>query len=309
MAHVGQRAVVVVAVALIVVLLMGVLAIAIIKLAGLKPEQYPFALLGVMMAAFIPAYATILKHYARYNRQLQKWQTESHDEPTRTHVESLIRIGIGRPGRPLEPLADWLLSKRRFGEVIRIHFGAADECGPPLTEHFEPLLLKEGDPTFATVESMNMDVEVSGLLAIKRKFHEFLSRGENTLIFISICLMCSGYSIVGGGTKGILVMIVAGVFGMICFCSSRAGQWLLVPGGLLIRSQPWFSDRSQLELLTPNEAVLVFYIRRDVTWVLVAGSNRRFRKCVTRREADLLVRAWCSPLSPPSIELLTDLQG
>ena len=41
--------------------------------------------------------------------------------------------------------------------------------------------------------------------------------------------------------------------------------------------------------------------------VVVARKDEFERVVLTRREADFVLRAWLSPLSPPAVEKLTDL--
>lgn len=87
-----------------------------------------------------------------------------------------------------------------------------------------------------------------------------------------------------------------------------AKEWLIVPGGLLLRKQGKDRTKSDLELFGPQSSILVALQTRKEAWsVIITDGNRKESIILTMREVDMLLRAWLSPIPPPSVEKLVDL--
>ncbi len=85
-------------------------------------------------------------------------------------------------------------------------------------------------------------------------------------------------------------------------------QWFAVPGGLIVRKVGLRGGSWRVRLFVRERSVLAAYpVRRRLCMVVVARKDEFERVELTRREADFVLRAWLSPLSPPAVEKLTDL--
>jgi hypothetical protein len=90
--------------------------------------------------------------------------------------------------------------------------------------------------------------------------------------------------------------------------SSMKKQWLMLPGGLLLR-EATKSTASNLLLFDATSSVLVAIQRPKKLWTLVVSDGRSEGWLnVTETEASVVLRAWCSPLRPPSVEHLSDFR-
>jgi hypothetical protein len=85
-------------------------------------------------------------------------------------------------------------------------------------------------------------------------------------------------------------------------------QWLLVPGGIVRRSAKSRSSQWKVHLFTRRNAVLLITeSRRSNRQICVADATESATTNVTVAEAQLLLRAWLSPLPPPTADQLSDL--
>ena len=83
-------------------------------------------------------------------------------------------------------------------------------------------------------------------------------------------------------------------------------QWLVVPGGIIVRTATWRSAEWKLHIFRREECVLLHWI--DTNMLAVAGENgQHFTRRVSPAVADFAIRAWLSPLEPPAAERLSDL--
>jgi hypothetical protein len=86
-------------------------------------------------------------------------------------------------------------------------------------------------------------------------------------------------------------------------------QWFLVPGAVVVRKAPWLRGDWKLHLFERGKSVLCVGPTRRRGWlVAVADDQQQVQSAVTRAEADFLLRAWLSPIPPPSADKLTDLE-
>jgi hypothetical protein len=82
----------------------------------------------------------------------------------------------------------------------------------------------------------------------------------------------------------------------------------VVPGGLLFRELARRSGTWNLHVFDRRKSVLIAHRGNFNRWTISVGDNDQRRQItVTQNEADLLLRAWLSPIPPPPVEQLSDL--
>lgn len=82
----------------------------------------------------------------------------------------------------------------------------------------------------------------------------------------------------------------------------------LVPAGMVIRSTGWLRKNSSLHLFTRSNSVLAVFGRNPKSWILLVADRQRIESIgATPGQAAQFLRAWFSPLDPPTIEQLSDL--
>ncbi|HUU85792.1 MAG TPA: hypothetical protein VM243_20030, partial [Phycisphaerae bacterium] len=88
-------------------------------------------------------------------------------------------------------------------------------------------------------------------------------------------------------------------------------QWLIVPGGLVLRRATLFGPGWQVRLFDRRRSVLFVHCMESqghAPWRLsVADADGLERTSATRAEIDLVLRGWLSPHHPPPPDRLTDL--
>ncbi len=86
-------------------------------------------------------------------------------------------------------------------------------------------------------------------------------------------------------------------------------QWLAVPAGIVLRKGKWLKRRWDLHLFGRGGSVLVVYKLYRRQWVLVVANRDACESTLgTKQELDAVLRAWLSPLAPPTLEQLSDLR-
>ena len=81
-----------------------------------------------------------------------------------------------------------------------------------------------------------------------------------------------------------------------------------MPGGLIVRAtRPW-RPAAHVHLYNRRDsALIVQQLFRDKWLLCVADGEASGRTALTKKEAEVTLRAWLSPLPPPPVERLTDL--
>lgn len=89
----------------------------------------------------------------------------------------------------------------------------------------------------------------------------------------------------------------------------RGKQWFAVPGGLVLRKGHVLARRWHVHVFGGGDSVLCVYRNYREQWAFaVADGVTSATGFGTHRETTLLLRAWLSPLEPPGVERLSDLQ-
>ncbi len=217
-----------------------------------------------------------------------------------------------------------LLIERGFaGEIMRTHPTPLEisnrEAIVPIAVQFEPQPLSEAHPSFpglADCDSAESDERPLRSEYPLWKRHYRLSGG---LAFILILAAIVLYSL------GIIINLIAGVgieaselalLLMYCliFASlggtgawSRRSQWALVPAGVIVRKPKRFTQQWNLGYFVHDESILFVHQNNKRQWLaIVAKAEQSEYAYMTKSEADLLLRAWLSPLPPPDKSHLTD---
>lgn len=85
-------------------------------------------------------------------------------------------------------------------------------------------------------------------------------------------------------------------------------QLLAVPGGLCHRRIRRGSDDWNIHLFTRESSVACIYQSGARQWMIVVADEQEHAKCAgTRKEVEFALRAWLSPLDPPTIDQLKEL--
>ncbi len=228
-------------------------------------------------------------------------------------------LGMQRAAR----LARVLAANDRLGHVLLLCPTKSTTPLEPFGIVFDPQALDQTGETFRQLEetggeppadAASMPAEAladdSTWLKVKRNV---VLRGGWIIagIFLFNVLLYAWRSVVEGRILPNLILWIAflslTLFGASGAAQSRK-QWFVVPGGLIVRKAGRLDRRWKVHLLEPARSVLMVFQAGRHQWIVcAAGEDFSDRVVVTKREADFLLRAWLSPLSPPPVEKLTDL--
>ena len=281
-----------------------------------------------VLAVAIPAlFLAVYLIRKRVERQVKRIVESSGADSLSAVVSSVFRgrrkagtLGMQRAAR----LARVLAANKRLGQALRLCPTKSATPLKPFDMVFDPQSLDQTGETFRQLEetggeppddAANVSSEASAddstWLKVKRNV---VLRGGWIIagIFLFNVLLHAWRSFVEGRVQPNLILWIAflslTLFGASGATQSRK-QWFVVPGGLIVRKAGRLDRRWKVHLLEPASSVLMVFQAGRHQWIVCAAAEDfSDRVVVTKREADFLLRAWLSPLSPPPVEKLTDLQ-
>lgn len=194
---------------------------------------------------------------------------------------------------------------------------------PPIDVPVGPIPLDEADPAFhalevGTVQAADEEANgsrrsVSDELTMRRLRKTYLYTGVLfTVVMMSFLFVLTAIaSILARRFDAMLIF-----FGLMLLLASlpllMGGSigpvWLLVPGGLVLRKPKKRGMTSAVHLFRPEQTVLYICQLNKRLWHMVVADGSEFGTSnLSDKELTMLLRAWCSPLAPPSPEKLIDL--
>lgn len=209
-----------------------------------------------------------------------------------------------------------LWKKTRCREIARIR------------DPFEAMLLDESDGAFEELEAaLSGDEKLiqeaadrrrqsqGDALGLRRIGRNIRMKGGRWIIIVF------GFNVVMQGMEALSQRRVTGTFifqflALAIFLvvpygamAWKSQQWWVVPGGIAYRWSGLFDRKGRIHLFERRTSVLCIYEGWRHYWlVAVAESTTSVMKYATVKEVNFLLRAWLSPLRPPPVEMLVDLQ-
>ncbi|OWY71852.1 hypothetical protein B7486_09335 [cyanobacterium TDX16] len=220
-----------------------------------------------------------------------------------------------------------LVAHRAGVSAMRVHWTQKPTAIEPLIVSFTPASLNESDEQFvqladATSKQESAQEKPDGDLrvapedsAIGRLLRRNLRlKGGRLMLGILVFnFVFAAIEAYGRWRLTFGLVMWSATIAMYLFASPTGGplrskEWLIVPGGLLLRKQGKDRTKSDLDLFSPQSSMLLALQTRKETWsVIVTDGNRKESVILTSHEADMALRAWLSPIPPPSVEKLVDL--
>lgn len=238
-------------------------------------------------------------------------------------------IGRHRLIQNLSVVAQSLAIAGRTGVTVRIGSDSDFVEIEPLDERIEPLPLDESAIDAAlqgttrqrtwwerwTPGWTRLETSRSSEL---RGFRRFLNYRGGPAFLLSLVLMIVWitlfYSAGGFGRLRFFAFYLVVMLASVAAASPSLrnmvhGSWFVVPGGVVRRRVGFLSGKVDLHLFDRRRCVLcVHNIRNTLQQVVIADAETSSKKQATRAEVAFLLRAWLSPLEPPPVEQLSDLQ-
>jgi len=315
------------AVRLIAILPACVLAAVYIVIAGFLASRVTYSWVGwVASGLSIILVLGLVGHYQTKRARRAVWRvldrSETSDFTTliRRHFEHERDHELHAP-----ILVQEVVARRALGLTLRSCRPDARRPIVPLGTPHEPIPLDESVPAFkALAQGFASPEEDAGVRSTHERNGGDAVRGTlvrrwrlqgwvNGLACAVLVFWIMLEFLVGNSVD--LWMVLLTVFNLAMFVGGGAGawtshqQWMLVPAGLALRRpKRRRSDQWEVHLFDRRASVLLVRERRPQVWhVWVSDSTQAREVDMTQVEADILLRAWLSPLVPPPVEHLSDL--
>lgn len=213
-----------------------------------------------------------------------------------------------------------------INRIIRLGWAGDWNHCVPFEVQISPRILDENDPVFIELE--NATNEVKSITTGHGKAPSSMPRFLRTIArnievrignWIGLILLGNGLAIecrllIKTGVFSAWMAVYGIAFVVLAILTLRAPsesnhQWLVVNGGLLSRRSRFGATQSRLHLFDRRKSLLCLYQRRKGAWIVCAADSETVDSAIiTRREVDMLLRAWLSPLPPPDVSKLVDFQ-
>lgn len=285
------------------------------------------ALLAFLLSAIVALIVLLSRHDERRTKMeeiVSRYAESDHCAVVREFAQLWAWSG-DRPTITLLP--DMLAKRGLVGETLQVWWKAEPDPIEPLSTAFEVRILDEADAGFCELadaveargEQANSSTEsaqtpTTDQLTIRRILRNIrLKGGWFMVVLFSLFSLIGFWKAFRRGSMTWSTLYWPVFLMMIMFMPVRKSpssetQWLLLPGGLLLRKPTNRGKAVKLHLFDRRRSMLCLYPSRRKTWCLsVADAEKSEVTTITDRERRLLLRAWLSPVAPPPLEQLVDL--
>lgn len=250
------------------------------------------------------------------------------DGDLRSIVDEFMELGgLEGDSPPMGKLPALLVSVGRLGQTMQVGWDAGLELIEPLKIAFEPRLLDETDEAFdelaqaakserseidmSTVDSPTNNSDRLALRWIRRIIN--LKSGWFMIAVLTWPLIGTGLESWERGSVTWQFLALLSFFLVLLPGNTETAllsrqQWLIVPGGLLLRTAANRGREVSLHLFDRRQCAMCVQQQHAGRWhVAVADVEMSESTTITDRECQLLLAAWLSPVAPPPLEQLVDL--
>ncbi len=266
---------------------------------------------------------------------IRKWREQPTMDRARRTVASIGRPELPRAVEkfcehfaleavlPARSICAALVGGGKTGLVIRSYLSDERPRVEPIDVPFEPVPLDQSDAMFSGLEVSTTSDGAGSVDGESRQTKTGFARrieffgGRRVVVFLGVVVVIDALLHWMTGTMlsptfwmlvVCLLVILLGIGGVGAWQHNK--QWLLVPGGLAVRKTARkAASKWGVRLYTRRSSVLFVRQTTKRNWlVCVAEVASSDHVMVTRAEVEMLLRAWLSPLTPPSVHQLSDLE-
>ena len=208
----------------------------------------------------------------------------------------------------------------RWNSTVRLWKRRGPHSGELIDVNVDPVILNEADDRFVELRAavggplISEDRDDGGDWArVGRSFrrHMRLSGGYGGVFMVLLFSVREGLECWKRGSLSfsfIALVIAFAVPFVFLLVESPGSQWLLVNGGLVRRKTRLRGKSPSLHIFDRRSSVMTLCeIWRDMWQLRVDDEKVSATGTLTSAEADMLLRAWLSPIPPPSVDKLIDL--
>ncbi len=285
-----------------------------------------FGIIGLALLAVFVVHLRVATPWAV--RRLGEQLAHRPDTSPRELLDHLIKRERRSEDTTILPIALKLLVERgHVSQAFRLwKHKPAPAVVEPLTHPFEPRLIDETDVGFvalahATEKALSDASEVGSSADDDiRRIPRFMRRNillNGGYLFLLVALLWI--------VRDTILLIRTGEFSfrLLFSCIALAAllwlpvsggaisreQWLVLPGGLLRRTPTKRSNESDLYIFNARRSLLLAIQTPYKAWrLLLSDGEESDWFDATKVEMDIICRAWCSPIKPPTVEQLSDFK-
>ena len=299
----------------VIVALVFILAFASAGIVGL-PRKIAFISIAGLVAVGI---LSIVQYYEKHRRaDIRKMLDELSNRPLHERLESILRGNRSMaPQRMMREVLTRIAQDKPWGAAVRIGHPAGFMPLEPVPFTFEPRRLEDVADLTAmdTDDTARSSTPVPQANTPRGVSRNLLLKGGASLLVVFFISWTAGLidSIVH---RRISPNLIWWTVALVLFAFVPAGiqwrsqrQFYLLPGGILVRKGGWFRKGWRLLLFRRAASCVLIYPLWKKQWVLVIADETECESIIgLKTELELALRAWLSPLEPPPLERLSDLQ-
>lgn len=285
----------------------------------------PGNLIGGMLAGILVAFVFAVSAWQsrRTRRRVQAALAMEQRRPLEAWIRERLEPRSVYSEKTARVLATELARAGWANSVLRVHAGGAPPAPPPLRVDFEARPLDETLPGF--MELLTGETQPPAEAPANRADGRWLAPAPRAplhprllvlVVLGSLVLLSAEESyrrgvLSPGFLTWLSLTIVWGLLPSSAWRRLRRCEWLVVPGGILVRRARWRDAHWTLHLFDRAASVLVMTrpAKPNIWGVTVADGQQVERVALTDLEAQLLLRAWTSDIPPPPLERLVELEG
>lgn len=308
--------------------------------AGVAVAVIAAVVLGSVVAGMVGASAAALRFlpgitifviFAGYFIWRRLWQrnfetaleaiAENPTALTSAGVEKMRELGLQFTVAGIRVLGQQLLKRGWLGYSFRIAPRADQPTPAPLEVAIEPMALDESSEPFLQLSSSG---SVSAATAAAKSLEQSEStrrfRRSFAVIWLSVVIFIllsipHFIRFIRSGQASFSLLMYAFLIGVMFLQASvgldhKRNRLLAVNGGLLFRKFNWLGGGGVHLFNRDNSVLFVFRAQKKQWWWAVFGPGYEKGAWMfgTAAEAEMLIRAWLSPLPPPEPDRLSDFR-
>ena len=304
-------------IALVSVLTAIVAATAIaISASGLSSTQSMMIIAGLLIMGICGLVAAQRKNDKYYKIRIQEMMSRSTALPLRKRLEEILsRRQYLSPRNTLKIAVKQLAEEQHWGLAIRV--APAETLRPlqPVPFAFEPRRIDdlESLSLMDTKDSTVTESRVAAKVLPRGVRRNVLLKGSWFLlgIFLFNWIIALFESIRNGFVQFNLILFSVAILGFAFIPANQSwkSQFIVMPGGLLVRKHKWREKGWRLTLFRRASSCVMMYPLWRQQWILTVSDGENCESVLgLRAELEMTLRAWLSPLEPPPLERLSDFQ-
>lgn len=281
----------------------------------------------IWVAEFVLMMPATLLFMRGVKARQQRWARQAMEKASGSQPEGAAKAIVSNAGTFLvetfvQTVLEEMIARGQDGVVMRIGPEASATPVAPMTLPFEPCELNEAEAAFMGLDEAALEPSVARDDAPDEtlKWSRNFRRYRKLVPFLWFMIVVFSIGLFSALVRAIMsfrfnweIPFFAGMLVLFLFPTMLGSlapfQWLVVPGGLVHRSTKSLTRKWSVHVFDRRSSVLCVYHYKKARWGFCAADAVMAKQgFCTDTELEFLLRAWLSPLPPPTAQQLSDLQ-